>query len=396
MRILLVHNYYQRPGGEDAVFAAETALLRQKGCDVVEYVEDNRRIIDMRRLSLAAGSIWSSATRRRLLETLRRTQPHVVHFHNIFPLISPSAYWACRESGVPIVQTLHNYRLLCPAGTLFRNGGVCEDCLGKTPPWPGVLHRCYRQSCAQTAASVAMLTVHRWQQTWQRHVDIYIALTEFVRNKFVEAGFPAEKIVVKPNFVQAPPRAGAGAKRYALFAGRIAPEKGVRTLLRGWQHVNNIDLKIVGDGPLLDEVRRFVQTEKLAGVETLAQRPHHEVVDLMAGARFLVVPSEWYETFGLVIIEAFACGVPVIASRLGAMAEIVEGDRTGLLFKPGDPQDLANKVHWAVEHPDAMARMGETARRVYERKYTPERNYEMLRAIYDRAIEEATRKRRVN
>jgi glycosyltransferase involved in cell wall biosynthesis len=241
-----------------------------------------------------------------------------------------------------------------------------------------------------------MLTVHRWQQTWQQHVDIYIALTEFVRNKFVEAGLPAEKIVVKPNFVQAPPRAGGGAKRYALFAGRISPEKGVRTLLRGWQRVNSVDLKIVGDGPLLDEVRRFVQTEKLASVETLAQRPHREVVDLMTGARFLVVPSEWYETFGLVIIEAFACGVPVIASRLGAMAEIVEGERTGLLFNPGDPEDLANKVHWAVAHPDAMARMGETARRVYEQKYTPEKNYEMLQAIYERAIGEATRKERFN
>jgi len=387
MRILTVHNHYQQPGGEDAVFSTETVLLRQKGHEVVQYTEDNQRINGIRQVALAADTIWSRPTRHRLLRILRNVQCDVVHFHNTFPLISPSAYSACREAGVPVVQTLHNYRLLCPAAIFFRDGHVCEECLGKTPPWPGVLHTCYRESRAQTTVVVAMLTLHRWLKTWQKQVDVYVALTEFARGKFIEGGLPAEKILVKPNFVSPDLGMRESDGSYALFVGRIAREKGVRMLLQAWQGLRGTPLKIVGDGPLMDEIRGFVQEQKLAGVEVLGQRARQEVLTLMKGAQFLVFPSECYEGFPVSIAEAFACGVPVVASRLGAMAEIVEEGRTGLYFSPGDPDDLSAQVKWAFTHPEEMAQMGRRARQEFQAKYTADRNYEMLMAIYRKALE---------
>ncbi len=386
MRILLIHNRYQHSGGEDAVFAAESALLRENGHEVVEYIEDNQLINGMSRAAVAVRAIWSRPTRRRLTQLLRDMQFDLVHFHNTFPLISPSAYSACREAKVPVVQTLHNYRLLCPAATLFRDGQLCEACLCKIPPWPGVWHACYRESRSQSAIVAAMLSVHCWLKTWQEHVDIYIALTEFSKQKFIEGGLPSEKIHVKPNFVNPDPGLRKQNGHYALFVGRLSPEKGVWTILRAWGGLTGIPLKIVGDGPLLREVQAFVQKEKLESVEVLGRRTPTDVMLLMKGARFLVFSSEWYETFGRVAIEAFACGVPVIASRLGAMAEIVEEGRTGLLFQVGHPGDLSEKVRWAVDHTAALCRMGENARHIYEHKYTAEKNYNTLLDIYEQAI----------
>lgn len=384
MRLLLVHNYYQQSGGEDAVFAAETTLLRQNGHEVVEYMEDNHRIDGMNRIALGTRTIWSRPTQQRLRELFRTTRCDVAHFHNTFPLVSPSAYYACQEAGVPVVQTLHNYRLLCPAATFFRNGQVCESCLDTTVPWPGILHACYRNSRPETSVVAAMLSIHRWLRTWKRRVDCYIALTEFSREKFVQGGLPGEKIVVKPNFVYPDPGKRESRGDYALFVGRLTVEKGLWTLLRAWEDIDEIPLKIAGDGPLLKEVTQLVRERGLQRVEVLGRQPRDQVLALMKGAQFLVFPSEWYEGFPMTVAEAFACGVPVIVGRLGAMAEIVEENRTGLLFNPQDREDLQQKVRWAAAHPDSMIRMGESARQVYEEKYSSEKNYRMLMDIYER------------
>jgi glycosyltransferase involved in cell wall biosynthesis len=326
---------------------------------------------------------------------LRDTKPDLVHFHNTFPLISPSAYYACGKAGVPVVQTLHNYRLLCPAAIFFRNGQVCEDCLDKILPWPGVLHACYRASHAETAITAMMLATHRWLKTWQRKVDVYVALTEFARQKFIQGGLPAEKIVVKPNFVHSDPGKREQAGEYAIFVGRLAPEKGVHTLLKAWQRLKDVPLKVFGDGPLLSDLQDFIRRENLECLELVGQIMHEDVLAPMKGARFLVFPSGCYENFPAAVVEAFACGVPVVASRLGAMAEIVEDGRTGLLFDTAAPEDLAAKVRWAVEHRDEMNGMGQNARRAYEKKYTAEKNYRMLLDIYVRAIREANLRKKV-
>ena len=393
MKILCIHNHYQQRGGEDAVFAAETTLLQQHGHEVLKYIEDNRCINEMERLTVAAQTIWSFSSKRRLLKILQNTRPDMVHFHNTFPLISPSAYYACREAGVPVVQSLHNPRLLCPAATFFRSGHVCEDCLGKTPPWLGVLHACYRNSHLQTVLVAMMLTVHRLFKTWEKQVDIYIVFTEFYRQKFIKGGLPSEKIVVKPHFVYPDPglrKQSSG--NYALFIGRLDPEKGVLTLLQAWGQVKSIPLKIRGNGRLLKEVQDFINKNRLKSVELVGRISKQELINLIKGARFLVWSSEgYYETFGLVAIEAFACGVPVITSHLGAMAEIVEDGRTGLHFISGDPKDLAAKVEWAWMHPECMQAMAREARAEYVVKYTAEQNYQMLMDIYQMTIEQHKR-----
>jgi len=381
----LVHNYYQRPGGEDTEFAAEKDLLRQRGHEVVEFVRHNAEIHQIGRLKAALSTVWSWDSRGALRRILREVRPDIVHFHNTFLLISPAAYYVCQEEGIPVVQTLQNYRLLCPGAQFLRGGQVCEDCVGKAVPWPGVLHGCWRGSRTQTSVVAAMLAFHRWLGTWQKQVDVYVALTEFARRKFIESGLPAEKIVIKPNFIYPDPGPGDSSGNYGLFVGRISREKGIRTLIRAWRKLRGIPLKVIGDGPLMEKVRRAESGDW----EVLGWRSHDEVLALMKGARFLVFPSEWYEGFPLTIAEAFACGLPVIASRLGAMVEIVEDGRTGLHFEPRNPDDLAVKVGWAWTHLNKMKMMGLEARREYEQKYSAEQNYRKLIEIYQTAMGKA-------
>ncbi|HWP83576.1 MAG TPA: glycosyltransferase family 4 protein [Terriglobia bacterium] len=382
MRILTVHNRYQAPGGEDVVFRNEWEILAAAGHSVQGYVRDNREIACgvYARMRLTACTVWSQQSRRALQALLRQDQPDIAHFHNTFPLISPSAYYACQQAGVPVVQTLHNYRLLCPAATFFRVGCVCEQCV-ECGLWQGVRHNCYRNSLAATAAVATMLAVHRGMRTWSEQVNVYIALTEFARRKFIEGGLPAEKIVVKPNFVHPDPGPREEISDYALFVGRLAPEKGVRTLLSAWRLLRSrIPLCIVGNGSLRPEPED--RATELCAPIFLGHLSREQTMQTIKGARLLVFPSEWYECFPLTLVEAFACGVPVIASRLGAMEEIVADGRTGLHFTPGDPEDLAAKVEWAWTHPAAMAEMGRAARAEYEAKYTAARNYQMLMEIY--------------
>lgn len=388
LKVLIAHNYYQQSGGEDVVVETERSLLSHMRLEVLDFTYDNVRLNRMGRLRAASQTIWSRQSGKELFQLLQSTSPDVIHFHNTFLLISPSAYYACKKAGVPVVQTLHNYRLLCPAATVYREDKICEDCLGRTPPWPGVVHGCWRGSRAQTAVIAATLTLHRWLRTWEKQVDVYIALTEFACQKFIAGGLPAEKIIVKPNFVYPDPGISKGKGDYALYVGRLSGEKGIRTLLRAWHNLKGISLKVAGDGPLADEAALLVQKGGLRSIDILGRRSHQEVIDLMKGACFLIFPSEWYEGLPMTIVEAFACGVPVVASRLGAMAEIIEDKRTGLLFNPGDPSDLAAKADWLCSHSLDTKRMGLEARAEFEAKYTAERNYQMLMKIYKTAMDQ--------
>jgi glycosyltransferase involved in cell wall biosynthesis len=392
MKVLIAHNSYQQPGGEDVVAEEEAILLRQAGHEVIEYRRSNHEIDALSlwgNLTLPKRLIWAGDTVRDLGALIHQEEPDLAHFHNTFSMISPAAYHLCQKMSVPVVQTLHNYRLLCPRADFFRDGHICEECLGKTLPWPGIVYGCYHGSRVQTAVVATMLTVHRWLHTWDEQVDVYIALTEFARQKFIQGGLPAEKIVLKPNFVDPDPGMREGVGDYGLFVGRLSPEKELLMLLEAWRKLRGISLKLVGSGPQEGEIRRFIQEFALANVELLGRRPRDQVFALMKKARFLVFPSGWYEGFPVVLAEAFACGVPAVATRLGAMADIVEEGRTGLLFVPGNPDDLSAKVEWAFTHPQEMAQMGRRARQEFEAKYTADRNREMLLNIYCLVIEQA-------
>jgi glycosyltransferase involved in cell wall biosynthesis len=382
MQILLAHNKYQQPGGEDQVFAAEAALLAAHGHRVLRYSVNNRRVRDMNPVALAGSTVWNRSSYRELRSLISREQPQVAHFHNTLPLISPAGYYAAKAEGVPVVQTLHNYRLLCPNALFFRDGHVCEDCQGKIVPWPGVLHACYRESRPASAAVATMLTTHRGLRTWTEQVDVYIVTTEFAREKFIQGGLPVEKLVVKPNFVHPAPSPGKVQGDYALFVGRLSHEKGVGTLLAAWKRLRDrIPLKIVGDGPLADDVADA--TKALERAEWLGRQPRERVLALMKRASVLIFPSACYENLPVTILEAYAVGLPVIASDLGGMSSLVDHGRTGLHFRPGDPKDLAAKVEWASAHPTELAVMRRETRGEFEAKYTAERNYEALKEIYE-------------
>lgn len=388
MRILCVHNYYQQPGGEDQVFSAELAMLEKHGCRVFRYTVHNDRIKGMNPLTLARNTLWNKAIASELRKLIRKVRPDVVYFHNTFPLISPAAYYAVKAEGVPVVQTLHNYRLLCPNALFFRNGHVCKDCMGKFAPWPGILHACYRKSRVGTGVTAGMLSAHRVLRTYSRMVDIYIALTDFACQKFIQGGLPAEKIAVKPNFVDPDPGIGDGQGGYALFVGRLSLEKGVNTLLAAWEKIGSkIPLKIVGDGPLSSQVAKASQ--RISAIEWLGHKPRQSVLGLMKDAAALIFPSIWYEGFPVTIVEAYSVGLPVIASNLGAMSSVIDHNRIGRHFRPGDPEDLAMQVKWIIDHPAELERMRQEARAEYEAKYTAERNYEMLMEIYEKAISQA-------
>jgi glycosyltransferase involved in cell wall biosynthesis len=395
--VLMAHCYYRDLGGENLSFEAEASLVEGSGARLVWYTRDNREIGPLGPLGkarLAARTVWADDSYRALDELVARERPDVAHFQNTFPLISPAAYHACRRHGAAVVQALRNYRLVCANGVLFRDGHVCEDCLGRSVPWPGVAHACYRDSRTQSGAVVAMLSVHRMLGTWERDVDVYLVPSEFSRAKFIEAGLPAEKLLVKPNFVHPDPGPNERPGEYALFAGRLAREKGVLTLLEAWRRVGKLPLKIAGDGPLRTQLRRHIAGHGLAdSVELLGYQTPEQVVETMRGARIAIFPSEWYETFGRVAVEAFACGVPVIASNMGAMAEVVTDGRTGLHFTPGDPEDLAARVSWAWAHPAEVEAMGRHARHDYETRFTAARNLAMLMDVYRTAIDRASLRR---
>jgi glycosyltransferase involved in cell wall biosynthesis len=391
LRILLLHNAYQHAGGEDVGVARERALLASHGHDVRLHAVSNQTIRNTRdRVRTALEIPYSVGARRRVAAAIEEGRPDVVHVHNFFPLLTPSVYDACRAARRPVVQTLHNYRLVCVNGVCFRHGHACEDCLGKAVPWPGVLHGCYRGSRAGSAAVAAMLTAHRVLRTWVEKVDVYIAPSDFARRTCIRGGLPEEKIVIKPHFVDPDPGIGAGRGGYALFVGRLSAGKGLATLLEAWELLaDTIPLKIVGDGPLAPEIAAAAR--RSSAVEWLGQQPPARVLALMQDAHVLLFPSLFYETFGLVIVEAYAVGLPVIAADGGSAASLVASGRTGLLFRRGDAADLAAQVAWLWGHPEEHAAMRLAARHEFQQQYTGEHNYRMLMDIYALAESRAAR-----
>lgn len=375
MKILQIHNRYQIAGGEDVVVASEQKLLAAHH-DVWSYTVSNDGISGiLGKLDVALHTHYSKRQKLALAGYLAIHKPDVAHVHNFFPMLTPAIYDACIEAGVPVVQTLHNYRTLCANALLMRDGRVCERCVQGSPYW-GAIYGCYRGSRLGSWVVAHSVDYHRRQTTWQTKVDRFITLTAFSRQKFIEAGFPAHKLIVKPNFTEDPWREGfapGSRASFALFVGRMSAEKGLGTLLQAWQAID-LPLKIVGEGAL--------PTTMPAQVQFLGKQTQAQVYALMQQARFLVMPSEWYEGFPMVLVEAFANSLPVICSRLGGMAEIVEEGVTGLHFKAGDAEDLRVKVQWAMTHSEQLRQMGRAARVAYQKHYTPDTNYQQLMSIY--------------
>lgn len=379
LRVLIVHNHYQIRGGEDAVVANEAAALARAGCTVEVLAFHNDAIRSpLDRLRTAYEAPYAPRGIARVVEAVRRFRPDVVHAHNTFPLVSPAMHGAVRALGPVTVQTLHNFRLVCAGALLMRDGAPCETCLTGSA-YKSVRHACYRGSRLGTLAVARMIDRHRKAGTWTRDVDAFIALTGFARGRFIAAGLPAQRLFVKPNGLPDPGPPPDEPRRGILFAGRLSQEKGVE-ILKAAAPLLTAPVEMAGEGPLRDILAGA------PGLTLLGALPQAELRARMGRAAALVVPSLWYEGLPMVVAEAYAAGTPVIASRIGALAHLIEDGVTGLLVTPGDPVDLARAIERLSGRPDEARGMGAAARAAYLRDWTEEATTAALLTIYWTAL----------
>ena len=387
MKILYIYNLYQQAGGENLWVQSEPDLFKARGHGVIVYKRDNHEISTFsfaRKASLLWQTRWSREAYLRIRSLIRKEQPDVAHVYNTLPLITPAAYYACWHEGVPVVQTIYNYRLLCPVGTFLRQGRICEECVQHSL-WRSVRYGCYRQSRVQSAAVAWMLHSHRRWNTWNKLVDLYLVPTKFMQHKLIEGGLPRQKIIVKPNYHEPDPglRESSSCDGSVLYVGRLTPEKGLLTLLKAWRLLRQQpSLRIIGEGPLRADVEKAAAQDPNNKIDFLGGQPHENVISCLKQAAFLVLPSEWYEAFPHVILEAYACGVPILASRVGTLADVIKDGETGVLFESGQPMDLAAKMQWMIDHPSEILQIATAARAEFETRYTADKNYDRLMKIY--------------
>ena len=397
MKVLLAHNFYgsEAPSGENTVYQAERDLLRARGHQVIEFVRYSDDIRSRGAAGMLQGALataWNPFSARSLRRLILRGRPDVVHAHNTFPLISPSIFSAAHGLDVPTVLTLHNYRTYCAAGIPLRENRPCTDCLEQKSVIPALRYGCYRGSRLATLPLAAMIALHRSLGTWQNHVDAFIALTSFQRDKLVAAGLPAQRVHLKPHFYPEPPtplpwQARAGK---VVYIGRLGPEKGLNSLVEAWRIWGDAapPLEMIGDGPERTALERSIAAAELGGkIALLGQLSFSATQQRLAQARLCVLPSLCYEGFPMAIREAFALGVPVAGSRLGSIPCIVADGQTGVLFNPDDPRDLLRAVREIWGNATRLEGMGVAAHAEFEDKYTADRNYASLMAIYAAAIE---------
>ena len=386
-RILAIHNYYQQPGGEDAVFAAETALLETHGHAVTRLTVHNDELKRRRRLGVALDTLWNRRQCERIDAVIRGDRPDVLHCHNTFPQFSPAVYHAAKRHGVAVVQTLHNFRLACVNGLLFRDGHPCTQCVGSFAPWAGVRHACYRASTLGSLTAASMVAAHKAIGTYDHKVDRYIALTSFAREQFVRSGLREEAIAVKPNFApdRGTPATDSGDAFGFLYVGRLSTEKGILPLIEAARRMrSSATVTIVGDGPLRDAVEQAARD--IERVSFTGPLPSEAVHQRMRAARAVVIPSICFENFPVVAAEAYGAGRPVVASAHGGLTSIVADGETGVLVPPDDPGALAAALDSLEGSRTTATRMGRAARSHYETSLSPAANYAQLAGIYDDAI----------
>lgn len=376
LRLLHFHDRYQthNPSGETTRVLQEARLLQEAGHVLKLVVIDNDQIARWswaRRATLPIRTTWSVSSYGFVTKAINAFKPDAVHIHNTFPLASPSIFWAARRSGAPVLNTLANYRLMCPVATLVRDGHACQDCVGRLFPWPGVIHRCYSESRAASLSVASMIAIHRAAGTWQRAIDVFLVGSEFARRKHIDAGIPEEKIFTKTNTAPDPGRSREGPGQHYLFVGRLGPEKGVDLLIRGWARARlhpDRQLLVLGDGP--DRGRLEALAAELAvPARFLGSVTREEVSSHMLQARALISPSIAFEVSPISVVEAFAAGIPCVVPAGGAQAEIVGDGKTGLHFQIGDDAGVANSLERLERDRDAT-RLGKSARKVYEDRHS--------------------------
>jgi glycosyltransferase involved in cell wall biosynthesis len=390
VKILMIHNHYQIRGGEDSVFENEFHLLNENDVQIELYVVDNSSLNGFwGKFTAFFDVVFSFKSYTAVRTKIKQCKPDIVHVHNYFPLISPAVFYACKRAGIPVVHTLHNYRAICPTALLMNNGKIEERSINQSPWW-SVNQRVYRGSRVGTFVLALMVAWHKRVGTWKTKVDRFIALTQFAANKYEQAGWPKQKLVIKPNFAPDPfsDKFKYSNDNYTIYVGRLSEEKGIDLLLKAWNNIN-FKLVIIGDGPL----KHMVEESDNPNIEYLGRQDKSQVLEYVKRASFLVMASTWYEGFPMVLVEAFACGTCALVPRLGGMQEVVTEGVTGMQFEPGNVFDLEQKIKSLIQSPDKIKKMGEGARKTYESSYTPSVNYHQLINIYQQAILEANSER---
>ncbi|AWI06387.1 glycosyltransferase family 4 protein [Clostridium drakei] len=381
-RVLIVHNYYQVSGGEDTVVANEKKMLEDNGHEVFMYTRHNEEIKKsgiLEKIKLPFETIYSFKTVREVKKVIRENEIDIVHVHNTLPLISPSVYKAAKDCGCKIVQTVHNFRLLCPGATFTCNGKICEECISKGLKC-AIKNKCYRNSKIQTLAVVLMLKINRIIGSYDK-VDTYIALTKFNKRK-LEALIPKNKIVIKSNFTEKTNLDIIPVKdrEYFMFLGRIESIKGIHLLLNTWKEIKDETLVIVGAGTEEGYLREFITNNNISNIEFLGTRKKEDAMKILSKAKALIIPSQWYEGFPMVIIEALSQGVPIIGSNIGNVGGLLKDKTYGIVH------DFTNssikEVLKSFQNIDKLNMYINNALNEYERKYSVNKNYRMLEKIY--------------
>lgn len=386
MRIVYCHNYYRHRGGEDVSFESDVEMLRSEGHEVVVFTRDNADMESGRPVTNAVKSLWNRETGAAMTKLLATVRPDVLHCNNLFPQISVSVYQAAKRLGIPVVQALRNYRSFCANSFLYRDGQICTQCLHSKAAWQGLRYRCYRNSLPATAAVVGMQFFHRLLRVQERYVDAFFTPTSFSRKVHIEGGYFPGSLFVRSNFMI--PDLGMSAERreHALFVGRLSKEKGVETLIDAWQLAGfDLPLRILGSGPEEDSLRDKAQGNP--AICFLGAQGTQQVLREIAGARCLLMPSRWFETFGRTIAEAFSRGTPVLASRLGAVAELVDDGVSGFGFEPGDAKSVVSAVQKFLNlSATEETAMQVAARERFDLRFSKYSSYVQLLQVYEFAL----------
>lgn len=384
MKILQAHNFYQIGGGEDTVVATEGALLRQNGHEIIQYYKENEVIKSFsffQKLELLKKTTYNSATYTEVKDIIVAEKPDICHVHNFLPLISPAIFKACYDCQIPVVLTLHNYRLMCTNGILYRNNQICEECIGRSA-YHALKHRCYRNSTSQTYAVARMLEKNKANQLWENKIDAYICLTAFAKEKFIAHGLPPERLFVKGNFIDVNPiEKDSSEMPYFLFVGRLDESKGMELVLNVAKK-SPLKIKVIGEG----EYTNFMLNQP--NIDYLGRLSHEDTLRFISQAKALIFPSLWYEGMPMTILEAMSQKTVVIASDLGAMKSMLNHKETGLLFEPNQPIEALKLLHWSMKNSTEMAQIAERAFTVFNERYAAETNYLRLMEIYTHTIEQ--------
>lgn len=381
--VLMAHNYYQVPGGEDTVFHNEVKMLEKNGHKVTKYTRHNDEIKGgvLSKLKLGIDTIFSLKTYKEVKILIDENDIDVVHVHNTLPLISPSIYYAARSKKVPVVQTIHNFRLLCPGATFTRNGEICEDCLSKGLV-QSLKHRCYRNSLFQTFVMYIMLKFHRIIGTYNK--INYITLTEFNKNKLLHIVKDESKIYVKPNFVEKREKREKVLEDYFVYIGRLDDIKGINFLVKVWKEIDlKIDLYVIGTGPEEEKIRQFIEVNNIKNIKLIGFKKREDAFKIIEKSRAIIVPSKWYEGFPMTIVESFSLGVPVLGSRLGNIESIIDDTINGLLFEKDNKENLKQVIERTFYDIQLNEDLGKNAYKTFVENYTDKKNYKNLEIIYN-------------